>query len=438
MDFDYKKAEEVIERAKALFSPSKEEREELLSMFESFRVELSPYFKDIRLLGSVAKGTFLKGSKELDVFVFFDKDVSKEEMGEKIFQVLRKLNINFEIRYAEHPYAKVFYKGFEIDLVPCYKIKQEERIRSAVDRSPFHYEFVSKNLKEHQKADVRVLKKLLKNFGLYGAEVGVRGFSGYLCELLIIYYGSLLELMKSSLKWKRPKLSLNKETTLDLFDEPFVFIDPTDEYRNVASSLSLENLSKFILLSSSFLRSPSLEFFEFSSLDLSFSKLKEVLGEAVVVKLKSPDVVRETKMGQLKRIERYLKSFLIKNGFLISSSFVEDREFSYIFISSLFSPPNFIIKEGPFVWMNKNAENFMEKNKAVLLGDRLFTIKEYKFKRLKEAVEKALVSYDFPSHYKGSLVDVISLNPSEIDKLSLKNRIFVEVRRNEFLFRRKV
>ena len=52
------------------------------------------------------------------------------------------------------------------------------------------------HLKTNQEKEVRLLKRFMKMVGTYGSEFKVGGFSGYLCELMIIRYGSFLKVLK--------------------------------------------------------------------------------------------------------------------------------------------------------------------------------------------------------------------------------------------------
>jgi tRNA adenylyltransferase (EC 2.7.7.25) len=49
---------------------------------------------------------------------------------------------------------------------------------------------VISNLHREQKDEVRLLKKFMKGIGVYGAEIKVKGFSGYVAELLVYFYDS--------------------------------------------------------------------------------------------------------------------------------------------------------------------------------------------------------------------------------------------------------
>src|SRR3989441_11568153 len=72
------------------------------------------------LVGSVAKGVHLH-EPEIDMFVAFRPDLPREElereglaMGDILERPVRM--------YAEHPYTRGWYKGFEVEVVPCYRI----------------------------------------------------------------------------------------------------------------------------------------------------------------------------------------------------------------------------------------------------------------------------------------------------------------------------
>jgi tRNA nucleotidyltransferase (CCA-adding enzyme) len=45
--------------------------------------------------------------------------------------------------------------------------------------------------------EVRLLKKFMKGTGVYGAEIKIGGFSGYLCELLILKYRSFAQTIEA-------------------------------------------------------------------------------------------------------------------------------------------------------------------------------------------------------------------------------------------------
>ena len=151
------------------------------------------YDLDARLMGSVAKNTFLSGDKDLDIFVLFPLSFSREELEKKGLEIGKAVFLKFGggkyiVSYAEHPYTKGMLEEYKVEIVPAYLIKSTKELMSAVDRTPFHTNYVISNLKNHD--EVRILKKFLKGIGCYGSDLKTEGFSGYLCELLIMRYGT--------------------------------------------------------------------------------------------------------------------------------------------------------------------------------------------------------------------------------------------------------
>src|SRR5256884_2155604 len=152
------------------------------------------------LVGSVAKGVHLTGT-EIDIFVTFPPDTPREVLereGLAFGDVLER-----PVRmYAEHPYTRGWYGGFEVEIVPCYRITDATQRMSAVDRTPLHVDYVLGHVKEGQTNEVRLLKAWAEGIGVYGAEAKVLGFSGYLCAPLRLKYATLPGVLASSLSWR--------------------------------------------------------------------------------------------------------------------------------------------------------------------------------------------------------------------------------------------
>ena len=86
-------------------------------------------------------------------------------------------------------YVTFNYNGYDIDLVPCYPYTQGAGLQSAVDRTPAHNEYVISSI-DGREDEVLLLKQFLLARGIYGSELRTQGFSGYLCEILILKFGS--------------------------------------------------------------------------------------------------------------------------------------------------------------------------------------------------------------------------------------------------------
>jgi len=211
------------------------------------------------LVGSVAKGTHLK-DPDIDLFMLFSESTPMEQLKEAGLAIGRKV-LGGREHYAQHPYVRGTYKGFQVDMVPCFRIRDTRAKISAVDRTPFHTEFVKKNIKKGMADEVRLLKRFMKGIECYGAEAKVQGFSGYLCELLVLRFGSFRAVLGSGKNWKVGDALELPGFPGSEFPEPLTFIDPVDSKRNVASAVSPETMLRFILASREYLADPSLKFF---------------------------------------------------------------------------------------------------------------------------------------------------------------------------------
>ena len=407
----------LLEKIKKAITPAKEERKKLISVANEIIEKLSSLGLEAKLLGSVAKDTFLKGQSDLDIFVFFPKSLPKEEMASALFSALERLGITYEKKYAEHPYARIVIKGINADVVPAYKTSPGEVI-SAVDRSYWHYEYISKHLKEGQKGEVRLLKKFLKNLGLYGAEAYRRGFSGYLCELLIIHYGSFVDALKAFSKWK-PPIRIYLREPLAEFNAPLVVIDPVDGKRNVAAVVSLENIAKLSLFSRAFLKKPSDIFFFISRLRKAMP-----IKEGITISFPSPRVVEEIRLSQLNRIREGLSHWLSQYTSISMSISYEKEGRSIIAIATEENIDKLVLKKGPYVWDAKSSQRFLSKHikdRPFLIEDRLYVVKPLPFKSLEEAANHYLSTHPLPSHFKDK--------PFKIEPIVMDDEVENELKR---------
>ena len=272
-----------------------------------------------QLVGSIAKGTHLRGP-DIDLFLKFPVDFSKEEMGEIDKSIGRAILDDPEERYAEHPYISGFWKGFRTDLVPCYAVSSGIGKISAVDRTPFHTSYVQKHLSESQGDEVRLLKQFMKGIGCYGAEAKVQGFSGYLCELIVLRFRNFEGSLKDASAWKPPVLLDLGRKSGKSFDDPLVFVDPVDPGRNVASPVSREVLQLYIEACEVFLDERSDRFFFPAERKPWKEKaLVEALANhpgTLLVELPSLDVVDDVLWPQLRKTGKSIAESLEREGFM--------------------------------------------------------------------------------------------------------------------------
>jgi len=306
----------------------------------------------VTVAGSVAKGTFLKGEADLDIFVLFPLSVSRKTFEQRIRGIVKKAfpRARHEIKYAEHPYVRLFWEGKRIDVVPAYKITTAAQLLSAVDRSVLHTRFIQNNLRQRQIPEVLLLKKFLKANELYGAEIRVQGFSGYLCELLVLKYKTFLGCLRAAKK----------------FQAPLMVIDPVDKNRNVAAAVSEEKLKQFIRLAGRFVGKPSDRFFVGPpSFSQKLEHMKKKRGRVYSVTLPHTPAVEDIVWGQLRKLAQQLQTFLEKHDFEVVEELLDSdaKTATIVFRVKMDMLPAKRWVEGPPLSLKKNVQAFRQAHK---------------------------------------------------------------------------
>ncbi len=332
----------------------------------------------VRVEGSVAKDTWLSGDPEIDIFMQVPTSMSREAFGTICLEIAKEATRGFRQveRFAEHPYLEAYVNSIRVNIVPCYRVEKGEWI-SATDRTPFHTDYVKPRLSESLCGEVRLLKKFMKGICVYGAEIKVGGFSGYLSELLTLHYKSFSEVLKSFADWKERKLidyegyyEGREQETKKIFEEPLIVVDPVDKGRNVASALRRKCLDEFIAASRTFLQNPSLKYFyppemkAFKPIKL-VEKLEARGSTLIFVTFGKVNAVPDVLWGQLYKSQRSLRGMLQRHDFdVIRSSVWSDEQNFNVFIFEVehrFLPS---IKKhlGPPIEKRKDCEKFLRKH----------------------------------------------------------------------------
>jgi tRNA nucleotidyltransferase (CCA-adding enzyme) len=307
----------MLERVIEKIVPSEKEKKAISDTARKIQERIKEAGYESVVVGSTARNTFITGDRDIDIFVFFPKNTPRKEFEKKGVELGKRVLHGYSptVHYAEHPYVRGVVDGIKVEIVPCYKVK--ETIISAVDRSPLHNEFLRANLKEKQKNEVRLLKQFMKGTRVYGADQKTHGFSGYLCELLIIYYGDFKSVLKSAGAWKKPIiLDFNKHDYAK-FREDMIFIDPVDGNRNVAAAVSPAVLEKFIVKSREFLKKPSEDYFFPKKKKIDFKKA--IAGKnLIMLAFDYPKgVVEEIIWSQLEKLAGDMKTQLELGDFTV-------------------------------------------------------------------------------------------------------------------------
>jgi tRNA nucleotidyltransferase (CCA-adding enzyme) len=362
----------VIEKV----TPTKEYRKKLDLIIEEIEKILKQQIKKrklpitIELVGSTAKDTFLQDNLDIDIFLLFPTKFKKEDIAKNALSIGRSFLKDTEESYAEHPYLRGYHKNYYVELVPCYKIENASQKLSAVDRTPLHTKYVKENLNENQKPEVRLFKQFLKGISCYGAEAEVEGFSGYLCEILIIKFGSFTNLIKKAKSWKPGEHLTLKEGKYPKFETPLTFIDPVDSERNVASALSKETFDLFIKACKEYLKKPNITFFFPNKVKpWSLENIKNLIQKQkcqyIGLKFEKPDIIVENLYPQVRKTVRSIWESCERNDFTIFDMkfHINNKENSvYIILKTKDELlPNTQIHTGPPVKMKKNVKDFQKK-----------------------------------------------------------------------------
>ncbi|ABK14465.1 tRNA adenylyltransferase [Methanothrix thermoacetophila PT] len=323
------------------------------------------------LVGSAARNTWLSGDRDIDIFIAVPEDGN---LGDAL-EIAREIAPVHEERYAEHAYVHARIDGFDVDLVPCYDVRDPSKIKSAVDRTPFHSRYVSERIRGLED-EVLLLKQFMKGVGVYGSDLRTGGFSGYLAELLVIRYGSFLRVLEGASSW-RPGTRINLAPGANIM-APLVVIDPVDPKRNVAAALTLDRMFQFVAAARCFLRSPDISFFfpleaHTMSPDEIRAEIERRGTEFILLEIDAPDMVDDVLYPQMRKAEASIKNLLEREGFQVLRSDVdlvrgEDVRARLLFELSIWELPSVRIHIGPPVWEADHVSRFVKGHTSPLSG----------------------------------------------------------------------
>ncbi len=347
--------------------PSKKEVAELNSLAKEITSKIK--LKDAKAVlgGSGAKNTWLKGKREIDVYVKFNykkyKDKS-DKISEVLYPYLKKTFKLVKRLHGSRDYFQIFKHGFTVEVIPILEIKSADEAKNVTDLSQLHVSYVKKHSKLAN--EIRLAKTFAQAQEVYGAESYIKGFSGYVLELLIIYYSNFRNLIKNASKWKETAVIGNKRDIENLNYSkkvsPLILIDPVQNTRNAAAALSEETYKKFIEACKKYIKKSSDEFFvpkkhSFKSDENSILlEVKPLSGKTDVVGAKL-----------LKAFE-FIKNRLEEADFNLKDAkwhWNKIALFSYELESSVL--PEFKEVKGPPVKFNDHLKNFEKKHGKIYI-----------------------------------------------------------------------
>jgi len=400
---------EILKNISKRVSPETKEIEEINTTLRNLKLKIEEKLKsnkinaEVFVGGSFAKGTMLrKDNYDVDVYLRFDQKY-KDEISNTTEKLLSSIRKDYQRIKGSRDYFKIkINKKFYLEIIPVLKIDNPKESRNVTDLSYSHVKYVRKKLNKNMENEVRLAKEFCYAKKVYGAESYIKGFSGYVIELLIIHYGGFLKFIKEISKIKKgsqiiidtEKLYKNKkEILLDInaskLQSPLIIIDPTYKYRNAAAALSNETFFKFVEDCKKFLKNPSENDFEEEKLD--FKKIKE---KAIKNKLEFTllEIRTEKQEGDIagtkllkffNHLEKEIeKLFIIKNkGFVYD----EAKNAMIFFVAK---NKNEIIFKGPELKQKENVTLFKKSHKNTFSKSGRIYAKEKNNLSLKGFIDK--------------------------------------------------
>lgn len=341
--------------------------------------------------GSYAKNTWLKGDYDIDLFVRFNVKYADDNLSDMLEKVLKPFKP--ERIHGSRDYFHVNNK-IKYEIIPVINLKKSSDAHNVTDFSPLHVVWVNKKGKK-LKDDIRLLKKFCKSQKVYGAESYIRGFSGHVVDIIIIYYGGFMNSLKAISKWKpktiidpekahkNPELVLNKSK----IQGPLIIIDPIQPDRNSAAAITEEKYFQIIKSAKEFLKNPSKKFFEHKILDVEKLKQKG----AIILEL-APLEGKEDVVGTklLKGFEYLMK---VLEDFKPSGGWEWDKKNSafFWFVPKIKKLSSKEIKEGPPVKMKVHFDRFKSKyRKTFIKNKRIYAEVERKSDTFQKALKTRL------------------------------------------------
>ncbi len=375
--------EEIHKRILKEVIPSKEYTKELASKVNQFTKLLKKlvYPLEVFIGGSYAKGTWLPRIKDIDIFIIFPKNKELSNVLEKKISALKPERI-----HGSRDYFRTSFKGISFEIIPIVKIRKAEEALNITDISPLHVEWVNANTDKKTRNEIRILKLFLKANNLYGAESYIRGFSGYACEILIVYYKTFYKLIKDAASWKDRKIIdiENYYTNKNIIQElnpsklsPLIVIDPVQASRNAAAAISEKTYKRFIKLASDFLRKPEIKYFRKKI--ITRTKLEKEFPEKPIVWLKiKPLKGKDDIIGsKIVKVMEYIREKSTAYGFKIIEHGwdynLKNTNMWFVFNGTI---PRFYYVRGPAAKNKIHAERFRQKHKNVFEKQGVLWAKE--------------------------------------------------------------
>ncbi len=350
----------VEQDALAQLKPSSDAQQALLNVAHAFVKELQERIDcaSIHLGGSVGKGTWLADNADIDVFVSFEKGT--EALSEILEESLESYAP--ERIHGSRDYFRITREGYIFEVVPIIAITDPKDAENITDISPLHVTWVTTNADEDMKDQIRLAKAFFKAQRIYGAESHIKGFSGYVLEILTIHYGSFTQLLKAITKWKEKTVVDPAKYHKDVFFDvnasklvsPLIVIDPVQAGRNAAAALSMKRFTQCIDAAKAYLKSPEITYFTPQEITLPEG--------AIVLDITLPEGRPDVAGCAVEKVYKHILHALKQHEFVVEDTdlvFDQDKATMYVVLKEV-TLSDMQEKQGPPADIAAHAQSFRE------------------------------------------------------------------------------
>ncbi len=332
-----------------------------------------------KLGGSFAKGTWLKGNHDVDVFVVFKGEADSDWLEKKL-KGWRARRVHGSRDYF-HIKDKVTF-----ELVPV----QQKHV-NITDYSLGHVDWVNKKGK---KDDIMLAKRFCKAAGVYGAESYLHGISGHVLDILIIHYKGFKKFVRAASQWKPQTVvdvnNAHKGKALQVMNKsktfgPLVVVDPLQKSRNAAAALNQENYDKLTSHCKAYVAKPSQKLFEEQPVDYArLAKKGCLVTLQAKPKRDKPDVARTKLVKAFEYLQKQTKEYGIKQSgidWMTDTLWIVYKEKSKPAIETIGGPPT---------KMEKHVRAFSKGRKTFVKAGRVWAKQKRQHTTPGQAVQQLL------------------------------------------------
>ncbi len=369
----------ILQQALKDIKPDRKQQKEVAAKINSIISRINLKDAEAILGGSGIKGTWLKDSYDADIFVCFDYNKYKnkhDELPDILEKHLKRKFGSITRLHGSRDYFQIDKKGFSFEIIPILKIDKADKAQNITDVSPLHARFIEKY--SHLADEMRLLKQFCKANNIYGAESYINGFSGYVCELLIVHYKSFRAAIRNAAKWKKKVVIdtkgyyRNRNIFMELNKSkqqgPLIIIDPVQSSRNAAAAVSQEKFDLFRKKAIEFLKNPSIRFFR--KKDFSVLEIRKKFRNAIILKMMPLKGKKDVVGCKLVKVLNLLYRALIKNDFHVDKhGWSWNHEAVMYFVTKESRLPSTSVKEGPPIQRKEHVKRFRRKYKATYMED---------------------------------------------------------------------